>query len=141
MITLPQSARELVDSGANAHLTTLNADGSPQVSLVWAGLVAGEVCVGSLTPRRKLANVRRDPRVAISFESPQRDARGLSYYLVVLGSARLTAGGAPDLVRELATRRLAPGTKFPRGDDNPPGWIMRIAPERFHGYGPWAANT
>jgi hypothetical protein len=32
--TLPESARELIESGALAHLVTMNADGSPQVSCV-----------------------------------------------------------------------------------------------------------
>lgn len=138
--TLPESARALIDSGASAHLVTINPDGSPQVSLVWAGIEDEEICVGSLTPRQKLRNVRRDPRVAISFESPERDRLGLNLYLVVIGRARVTEGGAPELVSMLAKRRLAPGTKFPRGDQNPPGWVMRIAPERWRGYGPWCGN-
>jgi len=138
---LPESAIALIDSGASAHMVTLNRDGSPQVSLVWAGVEDGEICVGMLTPRQKLHNVRRDPRVAISFESPERDATGLTYYLVVRGTARVTEGGSAELVSRLATRRLPPGTKFPRGDTHPPGWIIRITPERWHGYGPWAGNV
>ena len=141
MPTLPDSARALIDSGVSAHLITINEDGTPQVSLVWAGIEDGEICVGSLTPRLKLRNARRDPRVAISFESPERDALGLNYYLVVSGTARITEGGAPELVSSLATRRLAPGTRFPRGENHPPGWVMRIAPARWHGYGPWVANV
>jgi PPOX class probable F420-dependent enzyme len=139
--TLPDSAIALIDSGASAHMVTINRDGSPQVSLVWAGVEDGEVCVGMLTPRQKLHNVRRDPRVAISFESPERDRTGLSYYLVVTGTARVTEGGSAALVSKLGERRLPPGTKFPRGDDHPPGWIIRVTPERWRGYGPWADNA
>jgi PPOX class probable F420-dependent enzyme len=141
MRTLPASAVALIDSGASAHMVTINRDGSPQVSLVWAGVDDGEICVGMLTPRQKLHNVRRDPRVAISFESPEHDRTGLSYYLVVTGTARVTEGGSAELVSKLAKRRLAPGTRFPRGDRHPPGWIIRIAPERWRGYGPWADNV
>jgi hypothetical protein len=59
----------------------------------------------------------------------------------VIGQARISEGGAPELVTELAKRRLEPGTKFPRSDENPPGWILRIAPERWRGYGPWGEGT
>jgi PPOX class probable F420-dependent enzyme len=139
-VTLPASACALIDSGASAHMVTINRDGSPQVSLVWAGMEDGEICVGMLTPRQKLHNVRRDPRVAISFESPERDRTGLSLYLVVMGTARVTEGGSAELVARLAKRRLPPDTKFPRGDRHPPGWVIRISPERWRGYGPWAGN-
>ena len=33
-VNLPESARELLESDALAHLVTLNADGSPQVSCI-----------------------------------------------------------------------------------------------------------
>jgi PPOX class probable F420-dependent enzyme len=141
MATLPDSACALVDSGASAHLVTINPDGTPQITLVWAGMEDGEICVGSITPRQKLRNVRRDPRVAISFESPERDRLGLTFYLVVNGTARITEGGAPEFVSRLAERRLPAGTRFPRGEDHPPGWIMRITPERWRGYGPWVENV
>ena len=139
--TLPKSAKQLIDSDANVHLVTLNRDGSPQVSMVWAGMIDDEICVGSITPRQKLHNVRRDPRVTLSIESPAHDRLGLSQYLVVVGRARVTAGGAPELISDLAQRRLPPGTRFPRGDDHDPGWIMRIAAERWRGYGPWSENV
>jgi Pyridoxamine 5'-phosphate oxidase len=38
MSGLPRELRELVESGPLAHLSTINADGSPQVSVVWIGL-------------------------------------------------------------------------------------------------------
>ena len=40
---LPESARSLIESGAHAHLVTLNPDGSPQVTLVWAGLDGDDI--------------------------------------------------------------------------------------------------
>ena len=63
----------------------------------------------------------------------------MAYNIVVYGTARLTQGGAPELVRRLAPRYLRPGVKFPR-DDAPQGWIMRVAPERWYGYGPWGSG-
>ena len=69
---LPESARELIESGALAHLVTLNEDGSPQVTCVWVGLDGDELVSGHLaSSQRKLANVRRDPRVSLSLEGTQ----------------------------------------------------------------------
>lgn len=141
MIPIPDPARALIESGVHGHLTTINADGSPQQTVVWVGIEDGELCVPSLTPRLKLRNVERDPRVVITFESAEGDdATGLRHYLGVRGRARLTEGGAPQMLRELALRYLEPGVKFPRSDDPPEGWIMRIEPERIYGYGPWTES-
>jgi len=140
-VQLPKPAIQLINSGVHAHLATLGRNGAPQLSMVWSAWIDGEICVASLTPRQKLRNVSRDPRVALSYESGETDAeQGLRYYLVVEGRARVTEGGAPELLRTLAGRYLAPGTKFPRGDDPPAGWIMRISPTRWRGYGPWESG-
>jgi hypothetical protein len=40
---ISENVRRLIDSGPLAHLTTLNADSSPQVSVVWIGIEA-DVC-------------------------------------------------------------------------------------------------
>jgi PPOX class probable F420-dependent enzyme len=135
---LPESAIALIESGAHGHLVTINPDGSPQVSLVWVGVEDGELCIASLADRKKLRNVRRDPRVAITFESPSVGARGLREYLSVIGTARITEGGGPALLQRLSQVYIGPGSRFPPGDDPPEGFIMRITPERWQGHGPWA---
>jgi PPOX class probable F420-dependent enzyme len=140
LIELPPSAVELIESGAHAHLATVNPDGSPQLSMVWSAVEDGEICIASLTPRRKLDNVRANPNVSVSYETGRKDdQQGLMYYLVVKGTARVTDGGATPFLRRIAPRYVG-DVKFPRGD-NPPeqGWIMRIAPQRILGYGPWTA--
>jgi PPOX class probable F420-dependent enzyme len=96
-LQLPASAIDLIESGAHAHLVTINPDGSPQGSMVWSMVDDGEICVPSMGEWTKIHNVRRDPRVLVSYESHERDARtGLLYYLVVKGRARVTEGGAPE---------------------------------------------
>jgi hypothetical protein len=87
---------------------------------------------------RKLENVRRNPRVAISFESSEIRPPGLHEYLVVHGQATIDEGGAPELLQELARVYLGPDVRFPPMDDPPPGVRLRIAVERVGGIGPWA---
>jgi PPOX class probable F420-dependent enzyme len=137
---LTPQVRDLLTSGRLAHLVTLNPDGSPQVSIVWVGLDDDEIISGHLADRKKLRNVRRDPRVTLSIETGHVNEFGLGEYLVVHGTGRVTEGGAADLLQRLAHVYLGPEVVFPPGDDHPPGLILRIRPEQVGGVGPWATG-
>jgi PPOX class probable F420-dependent enzyme len=138
MAGLAEAARELIESGALGHLVTLNPDGSPQVTCIWVGLDGDELVSAHLAPdQRKLRNVRRDPRVTLSFEGTRVHPPGLKEYLVVHGRARLEEGGAPELLQRLAHVYLGPDVKFPPMDDPPPGYTMNVSVERVGGVGPW----
>ena len=136
---LSPEARALVESDALAHVVTLNREGSPQVSCVWVGFEDGDLVSGHLSDRQqKLRNVRRDPRVSLSIEGTAMHPPGLKEYVVVHGTARIEPGGAPELLQRLAHVYLGPDVEFPPMDDPPPGFVMRITPERLGGIGPWA---
>jgi PPOX class probable F420-dependent enzyme len=138
MGVLPESARSVLESDGLAHLVTINQDGSPQVSIVWVGLDGDDVVSAHLREQQKLRNVRRDPRVVLSVETPNTNPMGLREYLVVHGRATIEEGGAPELLQELAYTYLGPDVKFPSMPDPPPGFRLRIAVERVGGIGPWA---
>ncbi|MCK6211914.1 TIGR03618 family F420-dependent PPOX class oxidoreductase [Georgenia sp. EYE_87] len=138
MARLNEAARALIESGALGHLVTIEPDGAPQVSAVWVGLAGDELVTAHLmATQRKLANVRRDPRVAISFDGTGANAVGMQDHLVVHGLARLTAGGAPEFLHRLAQVYVGLGTTFPPMPDPPPGFVMHIAVTRVGGLGPW----
>jgi PPOX class probable F420-dependent enzyme len=138
-VQLPAEARALLESGALAHMVTLNRDGSPQIACVWVGLDGGEIVSAHLSAaQQKLKNLARDPRVSLSIEAPERNGVGMQHYLVVHGRARITEGGAPELLNRLAQVYVGPGTKFPPMPDPPPGFVLRITPERLGGLGPWS---
>jgi PPOX class probable F420-dependent enzyme len=139
MAGLPESARAVIESGRLAHLVTRNVDGSAQISLVWVGLDGEEVVSAHLAEQQKILNIRRDARVALSIEAGTRNAMGLDEYLVVHGTARVTTGGAPELLQQLAERYLGPGVKFPPMDDPPDGYVTRITVDRVAGVGPWTS--
>jgi PPOX class probable F420-dependent enzyme len=142
MTALPAEARKLLDSDALVHLVTINSDGSPQLSCVWAGLDGDEIVSGHMTPRQKLRNVERDPRVLLSVEAQTYGALGLREYLVVHGRARVEEGGAADLLQRLAHVYLGPDVTFPPPEHSGPGgYVLRITPERVGGVGPWAAGS
>jgi PPOX class probable F420-dependent enzyme len=139
-VELPASARELLESDALAHLVTLNADGSPQVSCIWVGLDGDEIVSGHLPWQQKLRNVERDPRVALSIEGSVVQPPGLKQYLIVHGRSRIEEGGAPELLQRLAHVYLGPDVHFPPMPDPPPGFVLRTTVERIGGVGPWAAR-
>ena len=137
-MALNRAARDLLSSAALAHLVTINPDGSPQVAIVWVGLDGDEIVAAHLmADQKKLRNLRRDPRVALSMEAGTVNAHGLAEYLVIEGTARLTEGGAPELLQELAHVYLGPDVRFPPMDDPPPGVITRITVEKVRGVGDW----
>ena len=130
MAALNDEARRLVASGRLAHLVTINEDGGPQVSVVWMGLDGDELVSAHLDGRqRKLANVRRDPRVTVSFESELPPVHGMTPYLVVHGTARLTEGGAPELLHQLAQTYIGPGHGLP-ADARPAARVRPARPRR-----------
>jgi PPOX class probable F420-dependent enzyme len=138
-VRLPDSAREVLEGSALAHLVTLDPDGSPQVSIVWVGLDGEEIVAAHLMERRKVHNIRRDPRVAVSLEAGTVNETGLAEYLVVRGRARITEGGAAELLQRLAHTYLGGDVKFPPMDDPPAGYVTHVDVEHIGGVGPWAS--
>lgn len=138
---LPQEIKNLIESGRPAHFVTLNPDGSPQVTLVWIGLDGDEVVAGHLPRNRKVRNIERNPRVAISLEATTKSALGFTEYAVLYGEARIQEGGAPELLHRLAQVYIGRGVKFPPMENPPPGYVTRIRVDRIDGVGPWTGRS
>ncbi len=138
-IPIPEAARALLESDAVAQVVTLDEDGAPFVTAAWVGVEADEIVLATIPDQRKLKNLRRDPRIALSVPSTNTNAWGLLEYLVVYGTARVTEGGAPEMLQHLAHTYLGPDVVFPNMPDPPPGFVTRITVERFSGVGPWNA--
>ena len=138
IVEIPDAARAVLEGPALAHLVTLEPDGRPQISIVWVGLDGDELVAGHLPEHRKIKNIRRDPRVALSVEAGTKNQIGLDEYIVIHGRAYVTEGGAPELLQRLAHTYIGPDVKFPPMDNPPPGYVTHISVERIGGVGPWA---
>lgn len=136
---IPEEARSVLGSDAVAHVATIDVDGRPHVTCAWVGVDGDDIVFGTLADQRKLRNLRRDPRVTLSFETENVNEWGLREYLVVYGIAQVTDGGAPELLQELAYTYLGPDVTFPAMPNPPSGYVTRITIERLGGVGPWAA--
>ena len=101
----------------------------PRSRACWVAVDGDDLLTAHLNPeQQKLKNVRRDPRVAVSFEGSEIRPPGLLEYLVVYGTATVEEGGAAELLQELAHVYLGPEVRFPAMDDPPPG--VRVARRR-----------
>ena len=137
----PESVHDLIASGGLGHLVTLNSDGSAQVSCVWIGTDSDELITAHLRDHRKVRNVRRHPQVVVSIESDQMIQHGpwlLKKYVVIYGKARLEEGGAAEWLRDLSRIYIGPDVDTQHLDNAPPGYVLRVTPERYTGVGPWA---
>jgi PPOX class probable F420-dependent enzyme len=134
---LNEAARELIGNGADATLVTLNPDGSPQVSLVWVALRStadgDELVTAHLSEHKKVRNIRRDPRVAVTIASPGDLGKTLRPYIAIDGTARIEEGGAPELLKTLSEVLLDPNVFPPK--DAPPGFVTHIRIDKVGGVG------
>jgi PPOX class probable F420-dependent enzyme len=134
---LNEAARKLIGNGVDATLVTLNPDGSPQVTVVWVALRStpdgDELVTAHLKEHKKVRNVRRDPRVAVTIVDPGDVGKSLRSYLAIDGTARIEEGGAPELLKELSQELLDPNVFPPK--DAPPGFVTRIRIDKVGGVG------
>jgi PPOX class probable F420-dependent enzyme len=115
---VPAAAAELLTSQPlMAHFATC-ADGRPHVAPVWYHYDDGVLEV--LTTGRKLANVRQNPRVAVSV---QKDEDGRAQWMVTLrGTAEIVED---DAERQRAAERINP--KYgAAADEYPENVLVRV---------------
>ena len=130
-IALPQSVKKIVQDKAYGHVTTFNADGKPQVTMVWMDVDGDEVTFNTAEGRVKPKNLRRDPRVIISVQ----DRNDPQSYMVFHGKATVTEAGADQHIDKLAKRFLG-ADKYPFRRPGEKRLIVRVKVDRIGGYGP-----
>lgn len=128
---LSDSARKLVGGANPAVLATVNADGSPQTSVVWVGLDGADVVISTQAGRRKDVNLRRDPRASllvIAKDDPDE-------YVEIRGPAVVSEDARREVAYRLAEHYAGEGAGQEYLDL--PGevvrTVIRITPERLTG--------
>ncbi|WP_251858325.1 PPOX class F420-dependent oxidoreductase [Herbiconiux sp. L3-i23] len=83
---------ELLRAPSPCFLSTLMADGSPQVTETWVDTDGENVLINTVVGFVKVRNVERDPRVALAVQDPENPFR----YIQVRGrvTSSTTEGGA-----------------------------------------------
>ncbi|GAA5113475.1 PPOX class F420-dependent oxidoreductase [Pseudonocardia adelaidensis] len=99
-ITLSAGVRALIDGPNFATVATLDPDGGPQTSIVWVGLDDGTLVFSATEDRRKVRNLRRDPRVSISIS----DATNPYRHTQLRGTVTITADPDKRLPKALSRK-------------------------------------
>lgn len=128
---IPVEYRDLLTKKAFAHLATVNADGSPQVTPVWFDEEGHHLRVNSAVGRLKDRNMRRDPRVSLSILDPDNPYR----YLEVRGRVvEITETGAVSHIDALARKYMGVDT-YPFHQPGVKRVIYKIEPLKFSSMG------
>lgn len=138
-MSLPDALRDLIATAPLTHLSTVNPDGSPQVSVIWIGVDGDELVSGHMGRYAKLRNIERDPRVVLSFLAPRDRSAVLNPYAILHAHATVEpSDGAWDLLDRLTKIYMSPDEAFPAPKE--PGYIVRYSVRRIGGVGPWVTK-
>lgn len=100
---IPEAYRDLLDSTALAHVSTIGPNGEPQVSPVWFGWDGEHISFSLTTARQKYRNLTKDARIGLSIVDPQNAYR----YLEVRGTiARIDEDPNIDFISSMAKKYL-----------------------------------
>jgi PPOX class probable F420-dependent enzyme len=130
-VKLPQSLKKLLEDKAYGHVVTFNAQGKPEITMVWMDVDGDEVLFNTAEGRRKPDNIRRDSRIIVSVQ----DRNNPQAYAVFHGQARITDAGADQQIDKLAKRFLGVD-KYPFRQPTEKRLVVRISVDRISGMGP-----
>lgn len=108
------------------HLATLNSDGSPHVSPVWIDVDDEHILVNTAEGRKKLRNVKADPRVALEVHEQDNPYSILSVTGEVV---EITGDGADEHIDALSSRYLGKD-KYPFAKPGEERIILKILPNK-----------
>ena len=130
-ITLSDKQKQLITGKNYGHIATINKDGSPQVSPVWIELDGNLLVVNSEQKRRKVRNLKRDPRVSVSIQNAENPYQ----YVEIRGRAvEITDKGGFEGIDRLSAKY----NNQPKYPGNAPGdvrIVIKIEPEHVTGMG------
>jgi PPOX class probable F420-dependent enzyme len=125
--TLSEKARQLIARPVLASLTTLAADGSPQVTPIWIDRDGDDLLFNTAQGRVKARHMAHDPRVAVSVVDPDDP-----YNVVALRGTvtDITTEGADEHIDALAKKYLGVDT-YPMRQEGEVRIKVRVRPDRI----------
>jgi PPOX class probable F420-dependent enzyme len=99
-MALDDKARKLFDSTNFVTVATINPDGAPQASVVWAKVDGDDVVFSTVKGRVKHRNMVRDPRVNLT----AFDLQNPYVYAEIRGTAAIVDDPEGALIDELSRR-------------------------------------
>jgi PPOX class probable F420-dependent enzyme len=131
MTAIPQSYRDLFDKKAFAHIATVGADGTPQVTPVWIDYDGTHIRFNTARGRVKAKNLERNPTVAMSVQDPENPYR----YVQVRGRvAEMTEKGADEHIDALAKEYLGQD-RYPHRRPGEVRVTVKVVPDKIQSMG------
>jgi PPOX class probable F420-dependent enzyme len=127
-IQYSESTLALLDGKNYAVLATVNADGSPQTSVVWVGRDGTDLLISTVEGRVKHRNMVRDPRVSVTVI----DSADAENYVELRGTVTMTFDEGRRVDTQLSWKYDGrdPGTDRPGAVRV----VVRIAVDKVTGY-------
>jgi len=122
---LPALAKSLLDGRNHVVVSTVNPDGSPQSSVLWATHEGDDLLLSTIKQRAKYRNWLREPRTSVVI----LDESNLYAYVEVRGSVTLTEEGGPELIERLSQIYVGESYTGDQGTDNV-RVVTRLTPEK-----------
>lgn len=124
MVKIPETHRDILESKSFAHVATVDADGTPQVTPVWVEYDGEYILINSAQGRKKDRNLVERPQVGVSIQDPANPYR----YVGVQGRVvEITTEGAVEQIHRLSRKYM--DRDYPwLGDDVRVSY--KIAPEK-----------
>jgi len=128
---IPEGFQDLFSQPAFAHLGTVMADGTPQVTPVWVDFDGTHIIVNSAKGRAKDRNMRSNPHVAVTI----MDAKNPYRYMQARGKVvEITEEGAEAHIDKMAKKYLGLD-KYPYGQPGEVRVMYKISPEKINTMG------
>ncbi|MCX6021422.1 MAG: PPOX class F420-dependent oxidoreductase [Chloroflexi bacterium] len=119
--------------GLLATATTLNRDGSPQLSYIFFSLDGDDILFSTTSDRVKAKNLVRDPRINFAAVDPANAYR----WVIIGGTATVTTEGAFEYIERSAARRMSPEKAKEYADNmrHQARVVVRITPQKVRAMG------
>jgi PPOX class probable F420-dependent enzyme len=126
MTALPDELITILTDASPCFLATTEPDGSPQLTQTWVDTDGAHVVINTVDGHRKLANMRRDPRVMVNV----CDRADLRRYWALRGHVvETTTVGGREHIEELS-QRYTGGPYRDYGNRSGARVIVRIAVDK-----------
>jgi PPOX class probable F420-dependent enzyme len=128
---VPAEVEGWLRAGACVTLATLEPDGHPQMSVMWARSRGDVLLMSTVVGRRKHRNLRRDPRATVLVTPPGDQ----NHYAELRGIVEIVPEGGRELIDDLHEHYR--GTRpYPWDGEDDVRVALTLRPERvlvFHG--------
>ena len=126
-VTLSESTRALIDGRNHCVLATLNADGSPQTSVLWVTRDGDDLLFSTLRDRLKARNLVRDPRASVSVWSSDDP----ELYAEIRGTVTIVEDEGLAVMNALGQKYY--GRTFPAPGPGQVRVVLRLTPTKVTG--------